>query len=132
MLRKFCKRTGCKEIVTSGYCDAHKETAQEQSRERHKSYDRHRRDQQSARFYASVPWRRLRKEVWAEQNGLCQECLESKRIKQANVADHTIPIKDNWSLRLRKDNIRLLCHACHNRKTAEDRRHPQFQGGFFN
>ncbi|MCU6709413.1 HNH endonuclease [Paenibacillus sp. J5C_2022] len=55
-------------------------------------------------------------------NYLCQNCLDVKRFVNADVVDHTLPISLRWDLRLTLNNLRSLCHACHNAKTAEDKR----------
>ncbi|MDO6448097.1 HNH endonuclease [Oceanobacillus profundus] len=40
----------------------------------------------------------------------------------AEEVDHIIPVKVDWSLRLDINNCQPLCHDCHNKKTAEDKR----------
>ncbi|MFI8712022.1 HNH endonuclease [Brevibacillus brevis] len=48
--------------------------------------------------------------------------MKEQRITQADVVDHIKPIGSYWDLRLRLDNLRSLCHAHHNKKTADDKR----------
>nr|WP_275591513.1 HNH endonuclease signature motif containing protein [Mammaliicoccus sp. A-M4] len=57
-----------------------------------------------------------------EYDYLCQECLRQGYYQQANVVDHIIELKDDWSKRLDKDNLIPLCHSCHNKKTKEEQR----------
>ncbi|TYS50095.1 HNH endonuclease [Bacillus infantis] len=90
--------------------------------ERHKLYDRYRRDQETAAFYKSTPWRKVREQALARDIGLCQHCLSKGRIKWADMVDHIIPIKEAWELRLVLDNLQSLCNSCHNIKTAEDKK----------
>ncbi|MDT2783617.1 HNH endonuclease [Enterococcus asini] len=39
----------------------------------------------------------------------------------ATLADHIIPVRVDWSLRLDKDNIQPLCESCHAVKTREEK-----------
>ncbi len=89
---------------------------------RHKLYDKYKRDKDSTAFYKSKPWCIKRREALIRDKGLCQHCLKAKRIKQAEMVDHIIPIKEDWSLRLTLSNLQSLCNACHNKKTAEDKK----------
>ncbi|MCU4949067.1 HNH endonuclease [Bacillus cereus] len=36
------------------------------------------------------------------------------------VADYIIPIRVDWSKRLKLTNLQTLCHACHNKNTKKD------------
>jgi 5-methylcytosine-specific restriction enzyme A len=102
-----------------------------QDTERHKLYDKHRRDKKSTAFYKSKEWRVLSNKVYIKQKGMCQECLKNKRMVtgtvdkngkfKRNIVDHIIPIKVDWSKRLDESNLQVLCLPCHNKKTAEDK-----------
>ena len=61
-----------------------------------------------------------RLESLEKHHHLCVHCLKKNRIKKADMVDHIIPIKVNWSLRLSLNNLQPLCNQCHNIKTAED------------
>lgn len=98
------------------------ESCQDKHTDRHKLYDKNRRDKNSNSFYKSSEWIRVRKQALLRDHGLCQHCLRSKRIKHAEMVDHIIPIKEEWSLRLTLSNLQSLCNPCHNTKTAEDKR----------
>jgi len=99
--------------------------------ESNRLYDKHVRDKQSTRFYNSKEWRALADLVRMEQHGLCRMCLDNNKMVtgyydangkfKRNIVDHKIPIKVDWSKRLRKDNCWVLCQSCHNKKTAEDK-----------
>lgn len=38
------------------------------------------------------------------------------------VADYIIPIRVDWSKRLKLTNLQTLCHACHNKDTKKMKR----------
>lgn len=124
MIKKICNKQGCNTLViyTNKYCEKHKDQAQADTYERNKHYDLHRRDKESTGFYSSKEWKELRELVKTKFNGLCSRCLDNKLFKAGMIADHKIPIKIDWSLRLIESNIDYLCLECHNTKTAEDKR----------
>lgn len=60
----------------------------------------------------------LFKEVWSERDHKCEECGKILREAKAHNFDHIIP-KSRWEkYRLDKDNIKLVCFACHFFKTT--------------
>ena len=67
--------------------------------------------------------RRWRRAVLA-RHPICQMCLKQGKTISATVADHIEPLDPrnpragNWSV---EENGQGLCHACHNRKTADER-----------
>ncbi|QUG41255.1 HNH endonuclease [Psychrobacillus sp. INOP01] len=87
----------------------------------HKYYDKHQRDKQSNSFYHATAWKKARSIVKIRDNGLCKECMNDKRITVGSIVDHMIPTKEDWDKRLDLDNLQLLCHACHNKKTGKER-----------
>jgi len=100
--RKICNKHG---IYTGTRCPECKAT-------RDKMYDKTSRNTESAKFYNSTRWRKVRQEVMMRDNGLCVKCGDT-----ANVVDHIIEIKDG-GCKLCYENLESLCHLCHNRKTA--------------
>lgn len=104
------------------YCGTHQAQYVQRERERHKQYDQHKRDKQAATFYKSIAWRLLREQRLMKDHGLCQMCLKEKKITPATEVDHIIPIRVDWGKRLKLENLQSLCHKCHMRKTAEDKR----------
>ncbi|MFS1519692.1 HNH endonuclease [Bacillus sp. SCS-151] len=90
--------------------------------ERHKLYDKYRRDKEADAFYKSKGWERVRLQARSRDKNLCQHCLKAKRIKVADMVDHIIPIKINWKLKLVLSNLQCLCNSCHNKKTHDDRK----------
>ncbi|MBY0422211.1 MAG: HNH endonuclease [Parvularculaceae bacterium] len=67
-------------------------------------------------LYASAEWRRLAAKLKAERGGACARCGSSDRV----VADHVREVKDGGAA-LDAANLQLLCHACHQSKTAAAR-----------
>ena len=117
-----CHKVGCPNLTRTKYCKEHEHLEAENKRERDKFYDMYKRDKKAQAFYNSKAWERLRNHRMILDHGLCQHCLKKKRIVQADVVDHIIPIKVRWDLRLSLDNTQALCNACHAVKTAEDKR----------
>jgi 5-methylcytosine-specific restriction protein A len=123
-VKKICAKSGCNRLVDIGhkYCDSHKQQEQKDRAERNRYYDENLRDERSTAFYHSREWQMVRAVAWSRDNGLCQDCLEMKIIKVGDVVDHIVPIRVDWSLKLELSNLRVLCHACHNAKSAEDKK----------
>jgi len=64
-------------------------------------------------FYASREWRSLRVEIIEEQKGECQMCGRSHKKHGVTIhVDHIIPLSVDWSRRLDKNNLQLLCEDC--------------------
>jgi len=121
-LKKPCVKPGCFNLTTDRYCSEHAYLAEKEKKDRHKYYDQFIRDKEAAKFYNSIEWKRLKQQALIRDKGLCQECLSNQKITIATEVDHIIPIRVRWDLRLRLDNLRSLCHKCHMRKTAEDKK----------
>lgn len=119
---KICRVFGCDNLTKETYCEAHEHVKQEVQRERHRRYDEQR-DPTLVRFYNSREWRRLRQYILSINNYLCvSETHEELEPVTADVVDHITPVTVDWSLRLTASNCQPLCHACHNKKTAKDRK----------
>ena len=67
-------------------------------------------------FYRSPQWVGLVRDVKAMRGRWCEKCGSGKRI----IADHIIERKDGGA-DLDHANIMLLCHSCHQAKTARSR-----------
>ncbi len=111
---KFCRKTGCRELVTSGYCDKHTPA---------RVYDRHR-GSAAERGYDSR-WRKAR-DAYLAKHPLCAECERAGQLTQATVVDHIIPHKGDYSLFWDSSNWQPLCKRCHDAKTNRQ------DGGFGN
>lgn len=118
---KPCNVIGCHGLTKDKYCDVHKEQEQEDKAIRDKYYDMYARDKKSRKFYTSPEWKHVRQIAKSRVHNLCEHHLKNKEIVFADVCDHIIPIKVDWSKRLDLDNLQMLCHACHNAKTADDK-----------
>lgn len=116
-MKKLCS-CGKAIDISIGKCDK----CQSLQGERHKLYDKHRRDQESAAFYKSSAWQKLRAAALTRDLGICQHCLSKGTITLADMVDHIIPVKEAWELRLVLDNLQSLCNRCHAIKTAEDKK----------
>jgi hypothetical protein len=71
-------------------------------------------------FYSSDEWRRLRYIVLREQGGRCQCCGRSAKDGVILHVDHIIPLSKDWSKRLEKDNLQVLCEDCNLGKSNTD------------
>lgn len=67
-------------------------------------------------FYTSPEWRDLLRDIKRRRGEFCCWCGSGKRI----IGDHIVEIKDGGE-KLDERNVQLLCHACHQRKTARER-----------
>lgn len=65
-----------------------------------------------ANLYKLKRWRQLRA-YQLQREPLCQNCLRSGFIKEAEVVDHIKPHKGNRGLFFKKSNLRSLCWSCH-------------------
>ena len=71
-------------------------------------------------IYDSYQWKKLRKQ-YAEQQPLCEHCLKFDILTPLAVVDHVKEIEDGGEP-FDINNLQSLCHSCHNRKTAEEKR----------
>lgn len=73
--------------------------------------------ERAARFYSSLPWRRLRLEIIKRDGGRCAACGASPAdgTTVLNV-DHIEPLSRAWERRLDPTNLQTLCGACNHGK----------------
>lgn len=64
------------------------------------------------------PWRRLKDEILARDNYTCQCC---GRVGGKLELDHIINLAQGGTDD--KDNLQILCHACHKQKTQDESQH---------
>jgi 5-methylcytosine-specific restriction enzyme A len=98
------------------------EVCKPKQKERHKLYDKYRRDREGATFYKSKGWQIVREQALLRDLGLCQHCLAKGKITLADMVDHIIPIRVEWDLRISVGNLQSLCNSCHAIKTSEDKK----------
>lgn len=123
--KKPCAYPGCSELVSGqAYCEKHGKKVEKQ---RHERYDRFQRDKKAAKFYSSVRWQKMRNRK-LKHDPLCEHCLGNNQVTPATEVDHVIPVEVDWSRRLDWNNLQSLCHSCHMKKTAEDKKKYQRQG----
>ena len=71
-------------------------------------------------FYSSWEWSRVRYDYLIDKDRKCQCCNASAADGIRIIVDHIKPIRKHWSLRLRKDNLQILCDACNKGKGSRD------------
>lgn len=116
-LLKLCS---CGKVINASLSKC--ESCQGKSKERHKLYDKYRRDKKADAFYKSKEWQLLREQAMTRDLGLCQHCYKNKKITIATEVDHIVPIKVEWEYRLELGNLQSLCHRCHTIKTIDDKK----------
>ncbi len=70
-------------------------------------------------IYNSTRWRGISK-IHKMQHPLCEECLLYNILTPVDICDHVKEIQDHPELTWDLDNLRSLCHSCHNNKTADE------------
>lgn len=120
MLLKPCNKCGTLIPYGLTYCnvcspivEAEREARRaETKRESDRRYNQTR-DQKYTRFYNSIEWRTLSTKRIQEDK---YKCLWCGRI--ATEVDHIKEIQtpEGWELRLDLNNLRSLCHDCHNKR----------------
>lgn len=76
--------------------------------------------EQSAAFYISAEWRKLRYQALLKSNGCCEACGRSKHHGIVLHVDHVKPISKYPHLRLVLTNLQILCEDCNLGKSAWD------------
>ncbi|EGQ4346662.1 HNH endonuclease [Staphylococcus pseudintermedius] len=111
-IMRRCNHPTCNTLIhhNERYCDKHKTYTNDKYND-----ERQRNDPEYLRFYKSKQWQNMRELVMLENDYLCKSCG-----RQADVVDHIIPTKVDWSKRLDKNNLQPLCNECHNRKTKKE------------
>ena len=85
-----------------------------------KKIHEYKRNKEEVSFYKTYKWTQTSKS-YRKEHPLCVECAKKGRTKKADVVDHIIPIKEG-GLQYDHSNLQSLCHAHHNKKTAQDER----------
>jgi len=117
--KRLCNHAGCSTLVdyNQTYCSKHKQEAKQNL---YDNYE-HRKEIGGKYFwfYKSKQWQRLSK-LHRINNPMCEQCLKDGIVRQADVVDHIIEIRDDWEKRYDEDNLQSLCHSCHWKKTKEE------------
>lgn len=117
--RKQCNHAGCSILVDydQKYCSKHeRKTVTNVSYKQRKQYEG-----KYFMFYKSKSWKNL-SYLYRLNNPCCEKCLKAGMIRKADVVDHIIEIRDDYDRRLDETNLMSLCHSCHNKKTAIEKR----------
>lgn len=111
-----CRFSNCPNTTRNknGYCNIHQNQVKVVN-----NYN----SKKSNNFYRSQRWRKFRHwYVNVKGNTLCVRCLNENRGPiPMKILDHIIPI-DKGGKKLDSENVQSLCQACHNLKTAEDKK----------
>ena len=105
-----CNHTGCSQLVTSGYCEAHSKQVQ-------KRYDKQR-GTAAERGYDSR-WQRFR-EIYMRGHPLCAMCEDKGYIVKADLIHHKTPL-DQGGEKYADDNLMSVCSSCHESIHGKDR-----------
>ena len=129
MQLRCCRAAGCNKLVAipERYCEFHKKDYQKWLSENrpkpsHARYQRRMygsKEGKYQQFYNTTAWRKLSQQV-LKNNPVCVACLSNGIIRKADVVDHIIPIRVDWTKRLDADNLQPLCNSCHRRKTNKE------------
>lgn len=122
---KYCDFNGCNNKIAKGaYCDEHKRKRRKRPNKNTDIYH-----SKNKAFYRSREWRALRAYVYEREKGLCQRCKCFVWGRRAHC-HHVVPISVDVTLRLVKENIRLLCPNCHIIEENEESRATPFASYF--
>lgn len=85
------------------------------STDRHKDYDKFRRDKKAAAFYHSKEWKSIVAYVKQKQGGIDRYAYVTKHKLVTNdlCVHHIIELSEDWSLRLVPDNLIVVSDASH-------------------
>lgn len=87
-----------------------------------RDYEARRRDRVTYRlWYKRAPWLRAR-EAQLDRQPLCERCLERGDEVPANVVNHRIPHKGDWSLFIDPENHESACKPCHDGEIQREER----------
>lgn len=128
----LCNHAGCMTLIPydQRYCskhEYHKPIDQADDKERHKInkavYHRRMNSKHEGKyqhFYRSTAWKKL-SHHWLMMHPLCVACEARGIYRKADLVDHIVELRDDWSKRLDPDNLQALCYSCHNKKTWREK-----------
>ncbi|MEY9979035.1 HNH endonuclease [Lysinibacillus sp. RC79] len=116
--QRQCKHSTCRTLIDydQQYCESHKPRTQ---RPQQSYAERMEKDGQYRRFYKSKSWQNLSFR-YRLSHPICEECIQLGLAVKADVTDHIVEIKDDWTRRLDETNLRSLCHHHHAIKTKQE------------
>lgn len=86
-----------------------------------RAYDSTRRDPAAKKFYNSDNWKRLRVLKLVE-TPYCEDCMIKGDLTPATTVHHVAELRQSADTARDLDNLRSLCHSCHSRHHARNRR----------
>ena len=111
-------RTALIPVGSGGLCDTCRKN-------KHKEYNRFRRDQEAQSIYNSNRWRKVRN-LKLQQDPLCELCRPEVVI--GSTVHHIKEIKDGGDP-YDMDNLQTVCAACHNKIHDKFKKRPARGGG---
>lgn len=113
---KPCAYPGCPKLIPANmkYCEEHTPTKPKGTPDKRPS-------RIGGSLYSTARWKRLRKMV-LDQEPFCRECAAQGRAVFAEDVDHIVDHGGDYNLFWDMDNLQPLCHSCHSKKTAAERR----------
>lgn len=106
-----CRKPGCQELVSGGYCEKHKpkrtNDRSEAAKEWHSLYNR-------------PEWKDDLRPAQLLREPFCELCAKRGERVYATDVDHIVDHKGDWKIFTDRKNLRSLCHSCHSRKTAKE------------
>jgi len=119
--KKPCAKAGCPELVPLQvrFCDKHQK---ELEQIRAKYLDKKRKTAHMRGY--DNKWRKFRLGFlyrWLPYVSHCNMCLEPFKSTSDIHVDHIIPLSKGGA-KYDEDNLQMLCHSCHSKKTILDSR----------
>lgn len=110
MKYKGCPRCGKKmPLEVKGQCE-------ECKKKRYKSYKElpGSRREKAQVVYNNSEWRRVRREVIKQADGLCEVCKAQGRLKKGDEVHHIVKVsRGNSSTNFNLNNLIYVCTSCH-------------------
>ena len=112
---KICPRCGKVKIPYQDmYCDSCNEEVEINRKNKYRRYKSNRSDFKEQGFYISKVWRKKRRDTIFYYNGLdIYQLIANNKIVYADMVHHIIELKDDWSLRLKANNLMPLSKDTH-------------------
>lgn len=128
-MRKICSYPGCNTPVEVDDLDrSSPRCPQHPLAYTPKKIYSHQHDHTGKVIYGTYKWKKLRK-AYKDEHPLCEDCLIYDIHTPVAVVDHVIELEDGGDP-YDPANFRSLCHTCHNRKTARERKKRNKSNGF--
>ncbi|MFG6393835.1 MAG: HNH endonuclease [Lachnospiraceae bacterium] len=113
---KYCSMQGCGRLVPLSvkYCKVHAAARAAAGRERHKMYDKHKRNQEAKAFYNSTEWKYVRAAVLARDNNIdVYAYIIEGRTVPATTVHHITELSEDYSKRCDFNNLISVSEQTH-------------------